>query len=238
LTRYTALYASLSTTYDLVFDDKNALALPFPADEDFQRLRGQNIDRVEYRRDETEARLARFNVDSNSTGMIHSEQMYDLGGAISYSEKNGRHELFNRTKYALYNAGLIRRVSGDKVQVAWLGDLPSGQGRAASFVTAPRRRPLLTQWNLINSSVEEDRPLQRLLDLAQQTSQLELGEVRLLGILREPLAGLAVEPAPSQNERSPTLVIAHLKRTTLAQNPPEPDHNSRAAIKDEPQEDE
>ena len=41
LTRYTAPYASLGTTYDLVFEDKNALAVPFPADADFQRVRGQ-----------------------------------------------------------------------------------------------------------------------------------------------------------------------------------------------------
>jgi hypothetical protein len=237
LTRYTALYASLSTTYDVVFEDSNALALPFPADEDYQRSRGQGVDRVEYRRDETEARLAGFNVNSNSTGMIHSEQMYELGGAISYSDKDGREEVFNRTKYALHNAGVIRRVSSDRVQVAWIGDLPAGQGRAATFITAPRLRPLLPQWNL-SSSVEEDRPLQRLLDLAQQPSQLEVGEVRLLGIVREPLGGLSIEPEPSQSEQSPTLVIAHLKRTTLAQNPPQPDRNSRATFKDElPEED-
>jgi hypothetical protein len=229
VTRYTALYASLGTEYDLVFEDKNALAMPFPADANFQFLRGRNVDRVEYRRDETGARLAGFTVESNSTGMVHSEQMYDLGGVFTYTDKNGRQEVYNRTKYAIYNAGVIRRASPNRIEVAWIGDLQPNVGAKASYTAAPSRLPLLAQWNL-SSSAEVDRPLQRLLNLAQQSVEPEVGEVRLLGIIREPLSGLTVEPEPSQNERSPTLVVAHLKQTRLVNHPPRPDRNSRAAL--------
>jgi hypothetical protein len=233
LTRYTALYASLGTEYDLIFDDKNALALPFPADANFEWLRGRNVDRVEYHRDETGARLTGFTVESNSTGMVHSEQMYDLGGVLDYTEQGGRYEVFNRTKYAIYNAGVVRlrRDSPRIVEVAWLGDMQPGVGRQASYTTAPARLPLLAQWNL-STSVEVDRPLQRLLNLAQLSTALEVGEVRLLGIIREPLSGLTVEPEPSQSERSPTLLVAHLKQTRLANHPPRTDKNSRAALVD------
>ncbi|MEX2142164.1 MAG: hypothetical protein WD894_23050 [Pirellulales bacterium] len=229
LTRYTALYASLGTEYDLVFEDKNALAMPFPADANFEWLRGEDVDRVEYRRDETGARLAGFTVKSNSTGMVHSEQMYDLGGVFTYTDKGGRQEVYNRTKYAIYNAGVIRRASASRLQVAWIGDLQPNVGAKASFTAAPSRFPLLAQWNL-STSAEVDRPLQRLLNLAQRAEQLEIGEVRLLGIIREPLSGLTVEPEPSQSERSPTLVVAHLKQTRLVNHPPQPDKNSRAAL--------
>jgi hypothetical protein len=231
LTRYTALYASLGTEYDLIFDDKNALALPFPADANFEWLRGRSVDRVEYHRDETGARLSGFTVESNSTGMVHSEQMYDLGGVLDYAEQSGRYEIFNRTKYAIFNAGVVRRAAKDRIQVAWLGDLQPGVGRQASFTTAPLKLPLLAQWDL-SMSAEVDRPLQRLLNLAQQTAKMEVGEVRLLGIIREPPSGLTVEPEPSQRERSPTLLVAHLKQTRLANHPPQPDLNSRAAVVD------
>jgi hypothetical protein len=232
LTRYTALYASLGTEYDLIFEDKNALAMPFPADANFQWLRGRNVDRVEYHRDETGARLAGFTVESNSTGMVHSEQMYDLGGVLAYTDQGGRQEVYNRTKYAIYNAGVIRLAPGGRLEVAWIGDLPPGKGAKASYTAAPARLPLLKQWNL-STTAEVDRPLQRLLNLAQQAEKLENGEVRLLGIIREPLSGLTVEPEPSQNERSPTLVVAHLKQTRLVNHPPRPDVNSRASLVDE-----
>jgi hypothetical protein len=232
LTRYTALYASLTTTYDLVFDDKNALALPFPADPKFERLHRQGTDRVEYHRDEFGVRLAGFKVDSNSTGMIHSEQMFDLGGRIAYTEKNGRHEVYNRTKYAIHNAGVIRRDRSGRMQVAWLGDLQPGMGRAASFSSAPRSRPLLAQWKMAPGTAvaEVDHHLARLLDLAQRSTDLEIEEVRLLGMIREPLPGMTVEPEPSQNERSPTLLVAHLKQTALDKHPPRRDQNSRVAV--------
>jgi hypothetical protein len=234
LTRYTALYASLGTTYDLVFEDKNALALPFPADEEYQRLRGEGLDRVEYRRDETGARLAGFTVKSNSTGMVHSEQMYDLGGVLSYAIKDGRHEVYNRTKYVIHNAGVIRRTPSHKLEVAWLGDLYPRQGAQASFTTAPSRRPLLPQWDLSRETTpESDRPLQRLLNLAQQSDELEPGEVRMLGIIREPLAGMSIEPTPSQSDRCSTLIVAHLKHAYLENHQPRPDANSRSAIKEE-----
>jgi hypothetical protein len=54
-----------------------------------------------------------------------------------------------------------------------------------------------------------------------------------VGIIREPLVGMTVEPTPSQNDRSPTLVVAHLKQTALENHAPRPDLNSRAAIKEE-----
>ena len=81
LTRYTALYASLGTTYDLVFDDKNALALPFPADPRISSgCTGRGPTAWSTIEMSSGVRLAGFTVESNSTGMVHSEQMYDLGG--------------------------------------------------------------------------------------------------------------------------------------------------------------
>lgn len=236
LSRYTALYSSLATTYDLVFEDKNALALPFASDPSFQPLRGQSLTNVVLRRDETESRMSGFTVESNSTAMVHSEQMFDLGGTITYSHKDGRHEIYNRTKYPLTSAGVIRRplAKGPKLQVAWLDDMPPGVGRAAQFTDAPAKLPLLPQWNLAVAADAKSGQvsLQRLLNLAQAQAQLEPGEMRLIAIVRQPLPGLTVEPSASQSDRSATLVVAHLTRPPLSSNPPRPDLNCRADFKD------
>jgi hypothetical protein len=228
LTRYTALYSSLTTEYDLVFDDKNALAMPFATDPEFQMLRSQGLSPVNFYRDEEEARLSGYRVQSNSTSMVHSEQMADLGGVIYYQEKDGRHEVFNRTKYPLTNAGVIRKV-GNRMEAAYLGDLKAGDAAAARFDTSPLQPPLLPQWD-VRTSDERDVPLERLLKLAQASEQLESGEVRLLAVIEQSLPGLMVEPAASQNDRSATVVVATLKRPSLASRVPERDANSRYDI--------
>ena len=76
LTRYIALYSSLSSNYELRFDDTSAIARPFPPTEGPDRLWP-----VTFRRD-GDVQLSGFQVRSNSTGFVHSEQMSDLGGAI------------------------------------------------------------------------------------------------------------------------------------------------------------
>jgi hypothetical protein len=118
--------------------------------------------------------------------------------------------------------------------VAWLGDLQPGMGAKASFTDAPAQRPLLAQWDFSAKNVPAvDRPLARLFSLAQEAHELEIGEVRALGIIREPLGGLTVEPEASQSERSPTLLVAHLKQTRLDNHPPQCDNNRRASLVDE-----
>ncbi len=229
LTRYTALYSSLTTEYDLVFDDKHALAMPFATDPEFQLLRSQGLSPVNLYRDEEEARLSGYRVQSNSTSMVHSEQMADLGGVISYQEKDGRHELFNRTKYPLTSAGVIRKVD-DRMEAAYLGDLKEGSAVAVRFDTAPSEPPLLPQWDKTSTTDERDVPLTRLLKLAQEGEQLEPGEVRLVAVIKQSLPGLSVEPAASQNDRSATVVVATLRRPSLAGRPPQRDTNSRYDI--------
>ena len=77
LTRYLALYSSLSSAYELQFDDPLAIARPFPPttypDQPWP---------VTCRRDR-DVRMSGFQVDSNTTGFVHAEQIYDLGGGIA-----------------------------------------------------------------------------------------------------------------------------------------------------------
>src|SRR4029078_13400785 len=74
LTRYTALYSSLSSSYTLAFDETSAVAAPLATGPQNASLLGiaHHMD-VSLRRDK-QISLAGVQVSSNSTGMVHIEQ--------------------------------------------------------------------------------------------------------------------------------------------------------------------
>ncbi len=134
LTRYTALYTSLSSSYDLRFTDPAAVALPFATG---SQMLGSSPEEV--RLTTTGDRdLSGYPVASNSTGMIHSEQMFDLGGGIHLRDSSeGVPSVANGTTLNLSGAAVVRRrrLPSEKIvdEVAWLGDLPSGEHAVARF---------------------------------------------------------------------------------------------------------
>ena len=88
LTRYNALYTSLATNYAFTCDDPGGVVLPLPTvarPDEFRMSLGQEVRSLTYRRDEAPSLLG-FHVGSNSTGLVHSEEMFDLGGGISLAE--------------------------------------------------------------------------------------------------------------------------------------------------------
>jgi hypothetical protein len=119
LTRYTALYSSLSSSYTLAFDDATALSAPFPAGKQDQSLLSiSNYTDVAFRRDR-ETSLAGVQVSSNSTGMVHSEQMLPLGTSTKTIEtlrlvgdESRGFSVSNTTDLVLRDIGVFRRVAG------------------------------------------------------------------------------------------------------------------------------
>ena len=126
VTRYTALYTSLATSYQFRFEDPGAQVQPFPAlgvPEDFELLPGQGLTKLQYRYGR-DVRMRGFHVTSNSTGLVHSEQMADLGGALSIVETSGGgYQVINRTAFPLYGAGAIRRNESGQCETAWIGTI-------------------------------------------------------------------------------------------------------------------
>ena len=134
VTRYTAMYTSLATRYDLRMEDPGGQVQPFPnvdAPEKFQFRTGERPSRLEYLhgRDVT---LRGFAVPSNNAKLTHSEQMVELGGGIALTEMpSGAAQVANRTGLVLQEAGVIRKVkrkadSGadeDAWEAAWIGTL-------------------------------------------------------------------------------------------------------------------
>ena len=149
LTRYTALYSSLSSNYTLAFDESNALAAPLPAKQLEESLLpiAQYTD-VAFRRDK-ETALAGVQVSSNSTGMVHSEQMLPLGKSpkvvetlwLVGDETNG-YSVKNTTDLTLRDIGVFRRVdapspSGERtppqIEVAYIARLEPASSQIVRF---------------------------------------------------------------------------------------------------------
>jgi hypothetical protein len=229
LSRYTALYSSLSTSYSVRFDERSAVAQPFAVD--LTQLSGQRHSTVMFR-NAAEQVLSDFLVSSNSTGMVHSEQMIDLGGGLAWQpDTEGGASLENNTKLKLSGVAIVRRRRDNQGQAvaesAWLGDLIVGARvdvqfephDPAALAEARDRAPLST-----HDRSEGSLSLRALLDFAESHATLELGDVRLVAWQDQPLRGVHIEPAAPQARRA-TLVVANLQFAPTAQ--PAPDLNLR-----------
>jgi len=142
LTRYTALYTSLSTDFDIEFEDPSALAQPFAIDPNFKRTnaRAETV----YLRRERGVALSDFRVSSNSTGMMHSEQMYRIGGKVTLAGSlDDGYTIDNGGKLTMQDAAVLQR-RGDKYFVAWIGELIGETKRKLEFTPTPE--PYAAQW--------------------------------------------------------------------------------------------
>jgi hypothetical protein len=218
LTRYTAIYTSLGTTYDLIFDDPSVLAQPLsgrmPCTVDYARFR--------------DVRLTGLRVDSNTTSTVHSEQMFDMGGGLKLGRSDaGQRQVINGTHLSLSQVAVIRKrvteAGSEQVELCQIGDLSAGAAAQLSFrphQPGSASRPVATR----SSRSEAPLRLDRLIHLALDPRQVEPGEVRLVGQVDASLAGLTVDPAAPQR-RGATLIVAHL---TFPDRPsPQADVNSR-----------
>ena len=73
-------------------------------------------------------RLEGFQIQSNSTGMLHTEFMLDLEGTVSCGFDDQVNQSSSTTVPFLNikNCGVVRRDAAGDYQVAWIGDLPAG----------------------------------------------------------------------------------------------------------------
>jgi hypothetical protein len=145
LSRYTALYTSLSTTYDLEFSNLTTLAAPFPRDANDTMLSGQRRTPLDFQRHEN-VRLSGLPVSSASTNFVHSEQMFTLDGAvrIGTSTATRREQIENLSQFPLYSVAVVRRPTDEdytlnrvspavKLQGTWFGEMLPGRSLALAY---------------------------------------------------------------------------------------------------------
>jgi len=224
LTRYCALYASLASDYTIEFTDPAAVALPLPGGGDVQAR--QSRETVMLRRlpdpatGEPGVRLENLTVSSNATGMLHSEEMYGVGGAFELTAlpDGKRFQLKNGTGLKLRAATI---VVGDQ-QAIWLDALGPNETREFEF------RDLEGESSTINAgwakAMHHQMKLGGLGEFAVKDTAP--GETRLVAWTDDILPGMTITPAAAQSQNA-TIVVAH-----LSYGPPRPievDTSSRAA---------
>jgi hypothetical protein len=218
VTRYTALYSSLGTSYDLRFDDATAVALPFATGKDLGvGDRRTNVDFRRARKPGSEKEgladslvtLEGLAISSNTTGMVHSEQMLELDGAVRFERLGGdRCKLTNETGLTLESAAVVGAT-----KAGWIGTLEAGESVTVELVPRPDNAEDLFAEELDRRPASAKAParggfnVHHLLRLAQLE---DLGaEVRLVAYTSQELPGLTIVPSSAQS-RQLSLVVAHL----------------------------
>lgn len=238
VTRFTALYTSLATQYDFRHEDPGALVQPFPIVgtlAQFRLLPSQGRDTLHYRHGK-DVSLAGYRVSSNTTGLVHSEQMLAFDGPLSLARNSrGRLQINNQTGLPLYGIGVMQRTAEGKLRTAWVGRLPEIGSAELSFHRAEEKKDAgrwwLDQRNQEPVTTTSPGPgefnLRELFDIAQDAKGLRPGEFRLIGWSDTSIPGLHIRPASPQ-ARHAMLVVAHLRQGNGPD--PKPDVNTLADV--------
>ncbi len=206
LTRVVAIYNSLSTSYEVRFDSIHSVASPMDAPWTYDA--GVAAATNSFRTSPAGGPvLTGFSVDSNRIGMLHAEQIVDLGGTIRLlrdeaPEDGGRPgtwTLINDTDADLSDAVVVRGEDDSRVSVAIVGDCPAtadsrlrfgeksgnAMGPGEDKLSASLWRALVNSWNL------------------------SPGECRLVARIEKRFPGMQITPATTQVSGE-TVLVAHL----------------------------
>ncbi|NOY30549.1 MAG: hypothetical protein GXP28_10355 [Planctomycetes bacterium] len=240
LTRYTGLYSSLSTTYEVAYEDPTTVALPFPAEDKNPLKVGDRSSAVVFEKQQA-TRLRGLTVSSASRRNVHSEQMFSLAGSLRLgtSSRNSK-QVENLSGFHLRDVVVVqrRRVDG-KLQTmgSWIGDLRNGSSAVLGLTLldlADGKIPFSTERKqAVRSSFSNHLKLDSLLKLAFQFPgdndplQKHRETYRLVAVIDQVLPGSEVSPSASQIQGA-TVVLAHLKYAPAAE--PQPDTNSRSDV--------
>ncbi len=231
LTNYAAMYTSLSTNYALECPERGSVILPLGNVTQGSRRSGAGNRMVQAKYGNSAGmRLEPVTVRSNSTEMLHAEQMVSLPGGLLYGIPDGAAPetaaIKNTTGLVLKGCCLVRRDASGQIQIAWIGDMVDANSRTATFVNADVdgvwqhwNRDIITQ-HPDNRPEDSDKPAgdskaNELLmgDLLRElinSVPLVAGQVRLLGYTDDRPGKMELEPGDGRLDTR-TVVMAHLR---------------------------
>lgn len=239
LTNYAALYTSLSTNYALEFPERGSVVLPLGNVTQSARRSGTGNKVVQAKYGTSAGmRLEPVTVYSNSTEMLHAEQMVKLPGGLLYgipdtSTAGGANTaaIKNTTGMALKSCCLLRKNEDGQLQFAWLGDMLDDNSRTAKFTNADLSAP----WEYWDRDAVTRHPKKRSETAdqpvpAEEGSQAKANELLMGDLLSELLTSVPLvrgqvrlfgytDARPGKMESVPgdgaldtrTIIMAHLR---------------------------
>lgn len=241
LSRYTALYSSLSTIYDIAYQHPTAVALPFASSDENPLKVGDSSEQVLFEK-KREAHLRGLTVASASRRTIRSEEIYELEGTLRLGVSSRGHEqVENFSGLNLRQVAVIQRrfdrAERPEYRGAWIGDLRNSDSAVLGLTTmfySPEKIPYAEQRKEAKqgstaNSLDTDALVKLAFHLPAEEDQRQMQreETRLVAVVDQVLPGTEVIPAASQIQ-GVTVVVAHLKYGDLPQ--PRPDVNLRADV--------
>lgn len=121
LAEFSAVYTSLSTRYAARFGESDGISMPLGRPGTPRTA----LTPVQFERMLT-GELSGFPVQSNSTGLLHTESMIDLAGAVTLQPDDAGFRLINGTRLRMGTAGVVRRTESGQMELAWLGRIEPG----------------------------------------------------------------------------------------------------------------
>ncbi len=184
LTNYTALYTSLSTDYDIEFSDDSALVLPFSKSEDYRLAADASPNGVQFQI----GRNVSFNgfpIQSNTSELYHSEDMIDVGGGIHLMKQaDGRFVVSNTSQLDLKDTAVVWKTRAGAYNVAWVGDLISGQDTDVLEFRDTQKKDLYTKWEKSPTMYSPARHARQIVE-ALDVRPDEIPMVSVMNILEE-----------------------------------------------------
>ena len=136
LCQYSALYTSLSTNYAIELDNATGIALPLS----LNRASRPNVtpQRLWLQQSLTN-RTENFQIQSNSTALLHAEWMQDVGGALRVNFESSEPDfenlkIQNTTSIDLALSGVIARDKNGNYFGRWIGDFDAGEAVNVSMI--------------------------------------------------------------------------------------------------------
>jgi hypothetical protein len=247
LTSYLALYSSLSTNYAVELPERGSVILPLGDYSRRIRRAGPSAPTVSANYGSSAGmRLEPLTVYSNSTEMLHAEQMLDLKGGLLYEGGQGDEpaRIKNSTGLALRGCLAFRKLAPDMVQYAWLGEFPTGTTQELRFqeglidsVWKHWNAHPVTRWDAATLSDTTAKGLEEgqadqdgmsasalriggLLDELLRALPVSTKQTRLLAYCDDQPSRMVISPNNDQTDTR-MVVLAHLTPPTLGKTTPD-----------------
>lgn len=213
LSRFVAVYNSLSSRYDVTFDNDDSVATPIGTGAESSAVTTEF--RTAFASGPT---MSGFAVASNQVRLFRAEQLIDLGGDIRLDGDR----LINDTTFELVGGVIVDRGTEGATRVARVDRCPAAGDVRLRFSSRSAADAGGKTAAGSNEGVDGLDGVDGLVERLTRRDVVPPGSARLVARIESPIPGMTVTPAAGQSS-SHTVVLAHLRHRSPT--PPRGDAN-------------